>query len=66
MTEAFWGDGLVWLRRAAGMVDGVAQADVRRACKVEGFVKLRVAQNGCHSLCERQDIAASTNRRALC
>ena len=28
MTEAFWGDGLVWLRRAAGMVDAVAQADV--------------------------------------
>ena len=28
VTEAFWGDGLVWLRRAAGMVDGVAQADV--------------------------------------
>ncbi len=28
MTEAFWGDELVWLRRAAGMVDAVAQADV--------------------------------------
>ena len=28
VTEAFWGDELVWLRRAAGMVDAVAQADV--------------------------------------
>jgi hypothetical protein len=29
-----------------------------RACKVVGFVTLRRARHGCHSLPERQDIAA--------
>jgi hypothetical protein len=38
VTEAFWGDGLVWLRRAAGMVDGVAQADV--SYRVAGITDL--------------------------
>ena len=41
MTEAFWGDGLVWLRRAAGMVDGVAQADVSGLSHKDDFALAR-------------------------